>query len=519
MKKIHKHRSFGYGSNTNFAELESKLPTDSVKLISRAWCVGYEPVYRYYSSGRSGGALDIKTADTSILTPGALMLLSDEGLSELDRKEGAFKGDSYYDKCPVVVLTEDGDQHLVETYVVNPNRYESSHQPPHSDYRRTVSNGMRSLGHSIQPFEDAADDRPVTSPIKTLFVYGTLKQGELRGDALSQCEIISRAPARAPGRLFNLGKYPGMAKAESDSEWVIGEVITFKKAEETIHLTDKIEGFIGFESDNNLFNRRVIRVSIGNGISDVVWVYLANDVAGAERIPEGFWSSNPSANFTSGVDLYKDNPVGASDEYEWDISQCSIHLGEMKSMLYSLLVGSLSEIDIIAYANQLLHAQRMGDDASCFFGSWRIIPGDDYLPVDARVDFVYTPTYVALAFLCSIKLDYPEAAEQLRDLDTSLKKGSMFAIGRNLSGSGYEGESGALKALIILEQGRVSKAIQNIEGEEVKHLIQLISSTKKHFFDRVCNGDIDTGWGDIAIDEKLMDLFSKYTCIGYSGEE
>jgi gamma-glutamylcyclotransferase (GGCT)/AIG2-like uncharacterized protein YtfP len=67
-----------------------------------------------------------------------------------------------------------------------------------------------------------------------LFVYGTLRRGAYRGGQVNpfaqrlQVEATWLGPARIRGLLYQVNaEYPGLAKSESDDEWVTGEVWAF----------------------------------------------------------------------------------------------------------------------------------------------------------------------------------------------------------------------------------------------------------------------------------------------------
>lgn len=108
------------------------------------------------------------------------------------------------------------------------------------------------------------------------FVYGTLKQKQLRGG------MWPRMPTRVvPGlvraRLFDLGPYPAALGGES---WLLGEIWQFHEddLEETTRVLDRIEGYQPGGA-NNEYNREVLPaypvVSSSQESTIPCWIYLA----------------------------------------------------------------------------------------------------------------------------------------------------------------------------------------------------------------------------------------------------
>ena len=90
-----------------------------------------------------------------------------------------------------------------------------------------------------------------------IFVYGTLKQNQLRG-SLWPRPPIAIGPAITLGELWDLGSYPGM---HPGSDWVLGELWIFRPEDikETFRVLDEIEEYDPKE-DCGLYLRRQIDV-------------------------------------------------------------------------------------------------------------------------------------------------------------------------------------------------------------------------------------------------------------------
>ena len=102
---------------------------------------------------------------------------------------------------------------------------------------------------------------------------------------------------------------------------------------------------------------------------------------------------------------------------------------------------------------KLLELQR--DD-----GSWSALD-DLRADTDYRIDFAYTPTYMATAALMhAMNLGITE-----RSVEESLRRGLTFARGRNLCGHGFEAVQGQLEALKIYKDAGLYEWMQKHADE------------------------------------------------------
>ena len=102
-----------------------------------------------------------------------------------------------------------------------------------------------------------------------VFVYGTLKRGEVR----EKC--WPKKPAaieewRVRGALYDLGPYPGLANGE---DVVVGELWRFgaEDMKETLSVLDEIEGFGGGANDE--YRRVMVKSETSAGVVNA-WTYL-----------------------------------------------------------------------------------------------------------------------------------------------------------------------------------------------------------------------------------------------------
>jgi gamma-glutamylcyclotransferase (GGCT)/AIG2-like uncharacterized protein YtfP len=127
-----------------------------------------------------------------------------------------------------------------------------------------------------------------------LFVYGTLmssasgRLGRAERARLYR-EGHSLGPASTPGRLYDLGCYPGMTDPLVADERVHGEAVKLANPAATFLWLDAYEeirpGAAGSE-----YRRAERPVRLASGIETVAAVYLyAGDLGKARHLPEGRW--------------------------------------------------------------------------------------------------------------------------------------------------------------------------------------------------------------------------------------
>lgn len=106
------------------------------------------------------------------------------------------------------------------------------------------------------------------------------------------------------------------------------------------------------------------------------------------------------------------------------------------------------------YLKSLVTGQR-GSLGRTRAGSWSVVPNDSGMDSDARVDFIFRPTYIATAVLSRALCEYPLIALSIPGYENALLTGMVFCSHRRLQGSGYENDIGAIDALRILALGKI----------------------------------------------------------------
>lgn len=126
--------------------------------------------------------------------------------------------------------------------------------------------------------------------LNKIFVYGTLKQGFCNHPKiLPFCNHIQGAVLQ--GILYDLPfGYPGAIDGKGK---VIGEVFELNDVERALQMLDAIEDYYGPGCEDNLYERVIRKVSLTDGASACVYVYLWNNLQLLVQFgrvnPQGEW--------------------------------------------------------------------------------------------------------------------------------------------------------------------------------------------------------------------------------------
>ncbi|MDQ7056678.1 MAG: hypothetical protein Q9M89_09610 [Persephonella sp.] len=178
--------------------------------------------------------------------------------------------------------------------------------------------------------------------------------------------------------------------------------------------------------------------------------------------------------------------------------------GEIPSSSYSLY-------ELKRFVQSVVKSQRKADRFFRVDGYWSLLPEGIHMPSDARVDFVYIPTYIAVSILTLFLERFPEEAMTVENYTDALHSGIYFASTRGLRGAGYEAEEGVIEALKILSKGRVlSYLSENVGNDErLRPLYEIISQQLTHYEELVKeNKSLDYGFSKIT-PERIKELLKQ----------
>ena len=124
-----------------------------------------------------------------------------------------------------------------------------------------------------------------------LFVYGTLLSGarHAMGERLrSEASLVGEASIQ--GRLYSLGRYPGLVESADAHDIVHGEVYALDDPISALEWLDAYEGIRPGPGENNPYERVVRPVRLASGATLTAWVYLyRKSVRMRPPVPGGHW--------------------------------------------------------------------------------------------------------------------------------------------------------------------------------------------------------------------------------------
>jgi gamma-glutamylcyclotransferase (GGCT)/AIG2-like uncharacterized protein YtfP len=126
---------------------------------------------------------------------------------------------------------------------------------------------------------------------ETFFFYGTLRAGQPPPDLAAWLAPLPRRPATLPGRLLDLGAYPGAVLAADEGEApgpeIVGELVSVPH--ERVAELDRYEGFVLADPARSLFVRERAHATTARGERVACWVYRLAGAVSARKIEGGDW--------------------------------------------------------------------------------------------------------------------------------------------------------------------------------------------------------------------------------------
>jgi gamma-glutamylcyclotransferase (GGCT)/AIG2-like uncharacterized protein YtfP len=132
--------------------------------------------------------------------------------------------------------------------------------------------------------------------LHTLFVYGTLKRGEINHALLAPYARVI-VPAQIRGLLYDTGDFPALIEGEGR---VYGELVFLDpdRLEQVIDATDRLEGCVPGRDDLSLYHRRVVTAVTEDGEPHETYVYFYNAAhptmpppASLTPVESGIWTA------------------------------------------------------------------------------------------------------------------------------------------------------------------------------------------------------------------------------------
>ena len=296
MNKDNKQLYFAYGSNLNSQDLAS-FAKDSrfkkeiyLKKYSSDYVLpDYKLVFTKYSKKREGGVLDILPAKGSCVF-GVVFEIDEGEKLIIDAKEG--KGTDYETK-EVTLVNYRGEELNCFTYVVKEEVKDTSgFVMPNEKYFKLVLKGLSEHNLSNTNLIEASKNQ--YKNLDSIFVYGTLMQGEEREHIMQKYSPLSIRAAQVNGNLYNMGSYPALKNLYSnrDNNLVQGEVWKFSGeiVKALLVELDEIEEFFGYNNKDNLYIRVPTKVDLYKQENCFAWTYVyVQSITEGQEIKTNDW--------------------------------------------------------------------------------------------------------------------------------------------------------------------------------------------------------------------------------------
>ena len=140
-----------------------------------------------------------------------------------------------------------------------------------------------------------------------------------------------------------------------------------------------------------------------------------------------------------------------------------------------------------------------------------ITPGLDIkgMPSDARVEYIYMPTYTLAAYLINCKLHLGDLFTNDQELEDGFKAILLACTGRGMTGHGYDAEYGLVDALEIFLEAPI-KAFLAKHGKEYPEFAECVSIAIQSVYN-IASGYLCSPWGkNEELVKRAKDLIGKW---------
>lgn len=130
-----------------------------------------------------------------------------------------------------------------------------------------------------------------------IFVYGTLMSTAESTLGRAQRARLARegrliGAATMGGRLYDLGRYPGLVASDAPGHVVHGEVVALDNALKSLAWLDAYEQIVPGEHEHNQYARLLHPARLADGSVVEAWVYVyRHALTGKRLIREGRWTA------------------------------------------------------------------------------------------------------------------------------------------------------------------------------------------------------------------------------------
>jgi gamma-glutamylcyclotransferase (GGCT)/AIG2-like uncharacterized protein YtfP len=167
---------------------------------------------------------------------------------------------------------------------------------------------------------------------------------------------------------------------------------------------------------------------------------------------------------------------------------------EMRESATELISGTVAKEEVMSYSRKLINdcLPLPKNPEMVFWG----FAEPETMPSDSRVEYFYTPSYIAVSILAYIKMNEPEEATQLEGFEETLKKGLLGATGRGFSGAGHDTLIGLIHSMDIFASAHLHEFVEKYP-EICPEFTKMFNKAKSFLEAKVQSGEVK---GDYSID-------------------
>lgn len=175
-----------------------------------------------------------------------------------------------------------------------------------------------------------------------------------------------------------------------------------------------------------------------------------------------------------------------------DISRWNKCTNKLEQDLKALASSHIPEDVVTKYLEDMSQALSRVDNEQCEGMLFLMYAPPSSMPADARVDFVYKPTYIAATIFMTAINRYKNIAanEAIRKTAGEVLEASL---GRNFLGAGYNEIDGLLDTLKIFAMGDTAEFVKN--HTEINNFFAIRFEETIAFLEtEICSGKIKDVW-------------------------
>ena len=173
---------------------------------------------------------------------------------------------------------------------------------------------------------------------------------------------------------------------------------------------------------------------------------------------------------------------------------------KLKQDVFELVSGDVSEKEVIEYVSDMIKATSVLYDRNHKVMRFLMYDKPESMPADARVEFVYRPTYLAATFFMTAYNRY-EIIRRNSDILQMLCAILSATLGRDFMGAGYDSYIGLLDTLEIFSYGDTIEFISKYPEVNDQFRTKLLEKIE-FLRNEICTGHIIDEWSQQTYEKR-----------------